>query len=203
MLKTRNIVKLAVFLAAAVWLIMAYLLHLPVDSNWLGHIPSIASAVVFVWIGFDLYLWRWFPVAITRRPNLNGTWEGSMNSSWKDKDGKEFKGTCYLVMSQTFSQITLLVLLEGSRSVSTTADMAYVDGHYRLSYVYRSEAHVLNRKDNPPHRGAAELVVSLVPQLHLEGDYWTDRSSLGRIVAKKRSTLHYDTFDAARSGSYR
>lgn len=61
-----------------------------------------------------------------------------------------------------------------SDSHSRSAAIVETNGQRSLWWSYRSSAHSLEQEGNPPHRGAAELVISSKPKLSLAGDYWTE-----------------------------
>jgi hypothetical protein len=76
------------------------------------------------------------------------------------------------------------------------------NGRCVLYYVFRSEKHALEPDTNPPARGAADLRVGRKPVTHLEGNYWMERGTNGRLVTAGHSKTLYDTYGAARSGEY-
>jgi hypothetical protein len=160
--------------------------------------------VVFILAAFDLYLWRYFPRAITKRPNLHGTWKAKLESTWvSGETGEAVSKHFYLVVRQTFSSITVTSLYDIARSQSTSAGLAEHNGTCELSYIYWSAAKTTKRTGNPPHRGAAALVISSEPTLSMAGDYWTERDGgKGTIATLGRSKKIYDSFDAAEEGVY-
>ncbi len=89
-----------------------------------------------------------------------------------------------------------------SDSDSRSADVICPNGKHTLCWTYWSVAKTLHRTDNPPHRGAAELTISMKPSLRLDGDYWTERKTSGRIAATARSKHLYDDFESAERGTY-
>lgn len=176
-------IKIIIASAAIVWLFISILMDLPVDISLLRPLGIASSIVVFGVMFFDSFMWRWLPYSITHVPNLRGTWQAELNSSHKE-NGKAVKLTCYLAIRQTYSKITVEVIFPKSESESTVASLVKDSGTTELWYSYRSKAHSLSRKDNPPHIGTASLRISGHKKIKLSGDYWTDRSSEGRIVTK-------------------
>ncbi|WP_431885768.1 hypothetical protein [Micromonospora wenchangensis] len=131
---------------------------------------------------FDLFVWRWLPYWLVKRPVLNGTWKARLKSNWLDSSDSPIEKTCYIVVEQTFSKISVAMIFDTSDSISTVADIVYEGGRPVVWYAYRSAAHVLSQSNNPPHRGAIALYVSMSPRISLGGDYWTERNTAGRIV---------------------
>jgi hypothetical protein len=109
---------------------------------------------------------------------------------------------CYLVIDQTFSRICARMLFDRSRSSSMSGDLVRENGRCVLYYVFRSDKYALEPATNPPSRGAADLTVSMQPSPHLEGDYWMEVGTKGRVKTTGYSRATYDTFDSARRGEY-
>jgi hypothetical protein len=196
--------RLVIGLAALLWIALAYVLKVPVDNQWLKYLSTITMMVILLLTAFDLYLWRFLPRKITKRPNLHGTWKAQLNSTWiSPETGGPVSKIFYLVIRQTFSRVTVTSLYDTSRSHSMSADIAVHNGTYELSYVYWSAAKTAERGGNAPHRGAASLVVSTEPAIGMEGDYWTERENAkGDIVTLGHSRTVYQTFAKASNGTY-
>jgi hypothetical protein len=110
---------------------------------------------------------------------------------------------CYLVIDQTYSRICARMLFDRSRSNSMSGDLVRENRRCVLYYVFRSDKHALEPAANPPSRGAADLTVAIFPSPHLEGDYWMEVGTKGRLRTVGRSTTIYDTFAGARQGTYK
>jgi len=193
--------RLVLALAAGLWLALAFLLDAPVDAEWLQPLGAVMAAVVLLLLAFDRLAWRWLPLAVTKRPMLHGTWKSTLEFEWPGGTPPQSK-ECYLVVRQTYSTVTVDMLFDISSSQSRSAAIREVNGRRGLWWSYWSAARTLDREDNPPHRGGAELVISVKPVLRLEGDYWTERKTRGRILTHGRSKHIYDDFESARGGSY-
>jgi hypothetical protein len=76
------------------------------------------------------------------------------------------------------------------------------NGRWSLWWSYLSVAHALEQEGNPPHRGAAELAISVRPKLALSGDYWTERKTRGRLTTSGHSNRCYDDFQSALNATY-
>jgi hypothetical protein len=197
--------KVVIGLAALCWIVLAYLLNVPIDNRWLKSLSTVTLGVVLLLAAFDLYLWRLLPRKITKRPRLHGTWKAELQSTWVAPDsGAAVAKTFYLVVRQTFSKISVTALYDISRSYSTAADVEDNRGTYELSYIYWSAAKTIERTGNAPHRGAASLVVSTEPTISMEGDYWTEREGAkGEIVTHGHSGRIYQSFEKASRGKYK
>ena len=110
---------------------------------------------------------------------------------------------CYLVIDQTYSRICARMLFDRSRSRSMSGDLVRENGRCVLYYVFRSDKHALEPATNPPNRGAADLTVAMKPSPHLEGDYWMEVGTKGRVRTTGYTRTIYDTFDGAQEGDYK
>jgi hypothetical protein len=193
--------RLVIGLSAAVWLVLAFVLDAPVDKTWLKYLGGIASAVVVLLLIFDRWAWRWLPVAVSRRPNLQGTWKAELHYQWPEGSPTQVKD-CFIVIRQTYSTIAVDMHFDISDSQSRSASLVETNGRHSLWWSYLSVAHALEQPGNPPHRGGAELAISLKPRLSLAGDYWTERKTRGRIVTSGHSPHCYDDYENALPGTY-
>jgi hypothetical protein len=193
--------RIIIGVSATLWFVLAFVLHAPVDKTWLKYLGAIASVVVVMVLVFDRWAWRWLPVALSKRPNLCGTWKAQLHYQWPEGTPTQTKD-CFIVIRQTYSTITVAMHFDISDSHSRSAAIVETNGQRSLWWSYLSVAHSLEQVGNPPHRGGAELVISLKPTLSLAGDYWTERTTRGRIATNGRTTQFYDSYGSAQSASY-
>lgn len=192
--------RLVIALAAVLWFGIAYLLEAPVDDAWLKPAGYVVAAVVLLLLAFDTVLWRWLPLALTKRPNLRGTWRADLRYEWPPGSPAQSKD-CYLLIRQTFSTVSIQMLFDISSSKSRSADIKNTDGHFELWWSYLSMAYQFD-PDNPPHRGAAEVAISVSGETSLEGEYWTERKTVGRITTSGRSKKLYDSYAKAQRATF-
>ncbi len=191
-----------VFFAAALWIVLAFFLGVPVDKTWLKYLGIIASVVVMSLLAFDLFAWRWLPTWFVKRPNIRGTWRAELRSNWLKEDGFPLVSECFIVVHQTYTTTCVEVLFPGSDSISTSADIVRGSGRPSLWYTYRSEAHAHHRTGNAPHRGAVSLYIEISPRRSLAGDYWTERGTTGRIESSGHSNKIAGSFATAQGLDY-
>ena len=168
------------------------------DPGWL----RFFSAAVFVAFGvlaiWDHWLWhmRW----IQRLPgvprDLRGTWKGTLESFWIDP-ATGFPPpakAAYLVIRQSASTISVVMLTNESKSKSSLATISDDGISASLDYMY------LNRPDSRfehrsrIHHGSTSLDIIGRPAVRLRGNYWTSRDSRGELEFVQRvvSTLAED-----------
>lgn len=193
--------RVVIGLSAALWLLLAFVLEAPVDKTWLKYLGGIASVVVVLLLVFDRWAWRWLPVGITKRPDLQGTWKAQLDYEWPDGAATQTK-TCFIVIRQTFSTVTVDMHFDISDSHSRSAAIVETNERRSLWWSYLSVAHSLEQASNPPHRGGAELAISLMPNLSLRGDYWTERKTRGRLTATGHSKHCYDAYESALKATF-
>src|SRR5206468_643551 len=95
---------------------------------------------------WDRFLWRLGPVqrlAFVPR-DLRGTWRGTLSSQWDDPTTSTRipTKTAYLVIRQTFLEVSVILLTDESRSVSSLGVVNVGQGIAALNYMY------LNRPDS-------------------------------------------------------
>jgi hypothetical protein len=190
--------------AAALALLVASLLHGPLDSpaDWLSPIgPGVVIATAALWL-FDRVLWRMPGIRqLTGRPLLDGTWHGSLATEWVDPETGQTKppdDSVFLVVRQRFWQISVRLLTRESSSASVFAELNRDrDGVCQLTYLYSNVPIPSVRHRSEIHYGAAILAAPKDSAAGIEGDYFTDRSSSGRMRFGVRVRHHAETYAAA------
>jgi hypothetical protein len=168
------------------------------DVGFAKAVVTTSTVVILGLLAFDRWLWRYAPFRwIVNRPVLHGTWKILLRTSHEPRQDEEIEA--YLVIRQTYSTIRVDGLFDRSNSECLSADLAVQSGACTLNYLFRSEAHTLERDGNPPSRGAASLRVGRQPEVHLEGDYWMERATKGRIRSDGHTAKIYETFAAAQA----
>lgn len=148
----------------------------------LGLVP-LALALLFTI--FDLYLWRIGPMLrVSKTPDLRGTWLGTYDSEWLDAKGKlqRSSGPVALVVKQTFTTTSIVLVADKSRSYSTLAQIQQQpSGEFNIDYFYSNTPKVKFRRELTNHAGSARLILGSVRPMKSTGEYWTDRLSRGSL----------------------
>lgn len=153
-------------------------------------LPDVVTIYVLLVLIFTKWAWR-LPIFrgwLVSFPDLQGTWKGTLKSTWVDPATKKkiSPKSVTLVIKQTFSSVNCVMFTDESDSFSNTAQINEDDesGIFRLSYNYtnRSKANVRDR--SAIHDGAAILKVITDSEKKLEGEYWTSRKTTGDICVK-------------------
>jgi hypothetical protein len=155
--------------------------------NFLGIfrlVPIVATADGIAYFVFTAWLWRWKRLQgwLIPFPDLNGTWQGYIQTNWKDVEGKT-PGLvpAILTIKQSFGRISC---------VMRTAEMeshSYLEGFCidkdsqvrRLCYSYTSRPKTVLRERSTPHDGTILFNIIGNPVRKLDGEYWTQRQTAG------------------------
>lgn len=141
---------------------------------------------------FVSHAWRWkfFRGWLVPFPDLNGTWQGSIQTTWINPD----TGTTpkpipvILTINQSFIRISCVMRTAEMTSHSYLADF-WLDGDVQvrmLGYSYHSKSlpSVVDR--SPSHDGTIVFELIGEPVAKLKGTYWTERKTTGEIVLSFR-----------------
>ena len=201
---TKNQLTIILFVAALIWGALLILAGVSVDPSLFKPFSRVVGILVLLLAASDLWLWKipLFARWLAKRPVIQGTWRGVINSRWKDPATGSTPGPieAYMVIHQTFSSLSMRLHTTESSSELLGAEISYAqDGTCELSGVYRNEpkAAVLHR--SPIHHGGILLRVIGRPVSSLKGKYWTDRNSAGDMeLVERRGSLAED-FESARA----
>lgn len=159
----------------------------------------VASAGLLLW---DQYLWRipWVQ-RISKVPrNIRGTWQGELASHWvKPDSGQRIDSKpAYLVVRQTASTLSTVLLTDESKSRSTSAVLSSADGQWSLAYMYLNRPDIAVEYRSRMHHGSTLLELAGSPTARLRGRYWTDRDTKGELSFQVRSAKVADDYEGAR-----
>lgn len=150
-------------------------------------IPKVVTIdLVFAGL-FVKWGWRWKFLQgwLVPFPDLNGTWQGTIQTSWKDANGN-IPGPIptILTIKQTFSYISC-VMRTGemeSRSYIEGFDLDPERQIRRLCYSYTSRPDATLRQRSTPHDGTMLFNIIEKPERKLQGEYWTQRQTIGTVT---------------------
>ena len=133
------------------------------DIPYIREIPTFGAVFMAVFYLFDRLLWKF---KLSKIPNLNGDWEGKIETS---HNGKEFD--IKVNIKQTWSSISIILETANSRSKSEVASISISKS--RLVYQFFNEPFFRSEKTLHKHYGATML--NFKGSDVLEGFYFTDR----------------------------
>lgn len=170
-------------------------------SEWLSPIgPSVALAAAALWL-FDRWAWRQIGIRrLVRRPVLHGTWHGEITPKWIDpRTNKtvESDTDVFLVIRQTFWSISVRLLTNESTSKAVHAELVRDgDGVCELVYVYSNKPQSSVSHRSKQHHGAVVISAPRNGSDGIEGNYFTDRKTVGDMRFHKHFSRLIETHSA-------
>ena len=156
-----------------VWIVDVGLDAIAFEPQWWLSVPSFAGFYsVLYWI-FEHYVWKLNllrKIGLIKVPDLNGNWEGKIQSSYNQSGRAQCVSVTIL---QRWSKMIVKLETKLSRSYSTAAILRTDDlPNPELTYVYVNEPKAIAPNTMNMHRGTA--ILGLAGSV-LEGDYYTGR----------------------------
>ena len=150
-------------------------------------IPIVATADGIAYFVFTAWLWRWkhFQGWLIPFPDLNGTWQGHIQTNWKDAESNTSGPIpAILTIKQSFWRMSCVMRTSEMESHS------YYEGFCidkdaqvrRLCYSYTSRPRTTLRDRSTPHDGTMLFNIIGKPVHKLEGEYWTQRQTTGTVT---------------------
>ena len=171
-----------------------------VDATWLRFYSAAVTSVLLGLALWEYWIWRWPLIQLipgTPR-NIRGTWKGELETFWKDEHGvTPPRKTAFLVVRQSASKLSVVLLTNESRSSSTLSTVSTDRAGVSLDYMYLNwpDARVEDR--SRIHHGSASLVVSGAPATRLRGRYWTSRDTRGELDFRSHVQHLADDYESA------
>lgn len=172
-----------------------------VRLGWLRFYSVAVLAAVVVIATWEHICWHWplFQKLPSVPRDIRGTWRGTLTSLWRDPATLEPPPpkTVFLVVRQTASTVSAVLLADESRSASTFGRVTAEGATPTLEYMYlnRPDSRVEHR--SRMHHGSAVLDISGRPAARLRGTYWTTRDSRGELDFTDQRPSKADDFDEA------
>jgi hypothetical protein len=159
---------------------------------WLRGYSAAVVVAILVFALWEYALWR-LPL-MQRLPRvarcIEGTWAGTVTPLWTDPttERRPHEKRVFLVVRQTASRVTVVLLTEESTSRSSIARLSQDELGLSLSYMYsnRPESRVAHR--STLHNGSAFVEISGSPVSRIRGRYWTDGNTRGELDLLERRT---------------
>ncbi|QQR85910.1 MAG: hypothetical protein IPJ76_15065 [Flavobacteriales bacterium] len=188
-----------------VFALMAWQLdHWMITKTWPMRLSSSITLVFFFWVYFINYGWRQKAFSwIAPRPNLSGTWVGHLESNWTPKQPVSYQNVLPIVMSihQNFFGLVIKSYTERAEgtSVLARAFSRKETAETLLTYIYslRDEFTAGSGKQ----QGAGVLRVVRGTHLEMNGEYWTNTKTQGRLILRHVSSSEAVSFSSVRKDS--
>ncbi len=187
--------KASLFFFALLW--AAFVIYknesLTFNADSLMQLPAAYGVYVICTEIFKRWLWRlsFLRGWIVRIPNIQGTWSGTLQTTWKDADGNT-PGPIPITFAvrQTLDSVSCRLYTQESGSYSTSAQIEEDDasGIFRLHFSYLNTPKSSVQHRSEIHAGAADLQIIEKPSKRLAGNYWTSRKSTGDMELTFKSS---------------
>lgn len=171
-----------------------------ISDGFRGMSFGITCTTLF-WAFYFSYGWKlWALNKIFYRPNLSGTWSGILKSDWKNENGEKIGDIeFYIVIRQSFLRIHFTTFTDSfiGTSYSETLSLKKETGLKNVAYLYRKETS--QDDDKFLQEGATELRLIDSNPRKLEGKYWSNLKTNGKIDVSFISKEIVDSFNDAKS----
>lgn len=150
---------------------------------------TFAVGTVFVFIANFTWRWLWRRVPGLNRwlfPDLNGTWTGTLQSTWVDPGTSQMLSPIptTVTIRQTLFDVSVKMQTGESSSYSTRviSQAEPKADRYRLWYPYKNRPAAKVQYRSSPHEGVAWLEIAVADNPDkLTGQYFTARRTTGDI----------------------
>lgn len=167
--------------------------------KWVSRVGAGVFLLAFifenlVWRWSWLQRWSWFPV-----PDLNGTWKGTLVSSYV-RDGEALEPLeAYIVVRQSFLNISVRQFTAESASTTLVSSIrSDADGVKHLNVTYFNSPDLQRQAESRAHSGTFDYCVEGHPASELAGSYWTSRATFGDARLSQRISERANNFEHAR-----
>ena len=188
-LRIKAFTYIFLLISASAWFLIYLLTGLEINKWWdiFLLLPTVAAIVLFLFTLFARWGWRWkvFQDWLVPFPNLSGTWEGSIHTTWLDSKGGQKTGSIPVILAikQSFLRISCVMRTAEMTSYSYTEGfMIQSDSQIKkLVYSYNSNPRIGLAHKSVAHDGTVTLDIIGNPVSKLTGHYWTTRKTTGEI----------------------
>ena len=179
---TKKLVKLAIYITCILFIAVCLLSYLSDNIVPLKVVSTIASISDILIIVYCKWLWRIKFLNFFKHNDLNGKWECKIVfDSGINYDAGEKKSIWEIKEDLFGIQINMDTNEINSYSVAATI----IKEHEKTSllYMYKTEPSKEFRGKNPDKWGATKL--NIKSNDIMEGEYWTNGKTAGRLLLKK------------------
>ena len=190
-------------LGILIWIVILWLREIPAPYSFdaLKEIPTAAgwASPILYWFTKRGWRSRLFRRWLVLLPDLNGTWEGELQTNWKDPKTGQSPGPIpgFIVIRQSLFRITCALMTKESKSWSRAATIQLApDGLLKiLEFTYSNSPRVSVQNRSTAHEGACSLEIIGGNPKRLRGKYWTERNTKGEMDFKFSSAKLREAFD--------
>ena len=190
-------------LTVLAWAVILWAGGIPLTREYLWPYGSVLSVLVIAAAIFERWGWAWriFQGWFVKRPDIRGSWRVELESDWVNPDTRQRIDPiiCYMTVRQSLTTLSMrLMTAESSSWLIAHKIVEENDGVFLVTGVYTNTPKLELRGDRSEiHYGALLLRVLGEPPTSLEGHYWTDRNSRGKMRISNKKAEIFSTYDEA------
>lgn len=194
-LKIKSFLYILLSISAFLWISIA--IYSDIDlSNVFGFmliLPKVITIDLILVSIFAKWMWKWriFQKWLVPFPDLNGTWEGFIKSSWLNPKTKKYLNQipAILTIKQSFFKINCVMHTSEMKSISYSENLIFNNEKQirKLIYNYASKPRILLSDRSIYHEGTICFDIIGNPPNKLKGEYWTNRKTNGEIMLSFKS----------------
>lgn len=170
-----------------------------IKSALIASYKTIPVLLFLAWM-FSIFAWKWKILQgwLVPFPDLNGTWEGDIQTTWKNPETGEVPGPIPVILTikQSFTKISCVMRTAEMTSRSYLAGF-WIDSDEQvrmLGYCYTSKPSTIVAERSQPHDGTIIFEIVGSPVSKLRGTYWNGRKSTGDVTLTFRTKDHLDDY---------
>lgn len=200
---SRSLLSIIVIISSLIFGTLLFFDGVKVEPSWLRFLSPVITVLLILLSAFDLFIWKFCPESLIKKPKIYGTWQGTVHSNWIDPvTGKKIDPIeCYTAIHQTFSTVSYYQMTEESTSDLVAKEIILSSANvFQLVGVYFNESRILIRDEgrSPIHYGGIRMNVIGSPATKLTGEYWTTRNTVGELNLTARTKKIYHDFQSAK-----
>lgn len=199
-LNYKNFIWIMLGISAFVWWTIAKIKGIDLSDLWilLKQIPNVAFVNGILFAAFAKWGWKFkaFQGWLVPFPNLNGTWQGTIQTSWVDPKTNKSPDPIPVMLTIKQSFLHLSCVMRTAEMVSHSfAEDFKIDREKQIKqvvYSYMSKPTVNLSERSVIHEGTIIFDILGSPVNKLSGQYWTARKTTGVIELAFREKILRD-----------
>lgn len=193
---------LLLIISGIFWFGLAFLRGLNLDDmyDFFKVLPHVVTLDLIIATIFFKWVWKWsiFKNWLVPFPDLNGTWEGYIKTTWINPETSETPPEipAILTIKQTFLNISCVLRTAEmtSNGYSSGFKLDSENQSKQLSYSYTSRPSTMVTDRSPIHDGTILFDIVGDPAKKLKGQYWTTRKTTGEVIMTFREKARLDEY---------
>lgn len=199
-LNYKNFIWIILIISAFIWWIIARVNDINLSDLWvlLRQIPNIAFIIGLLFAVFAKWGWKIkiFQGWLVLFPNLNGTWQGTIQTTWKDPKTNKTPDPIPVLLTIKQSLLHLSCIMKTAEMTSYSFAEDFKIDHEKqikqIVYSYISKPIVNLSERSSIHEGTIIFDILGKPVNKLSGQYWTSRKTTGLIELTFREKVLLD-----------